>query len=76
MKTLFFRIKRNIINAMVINGKYKSIPFILIILVILFIVTKLIYEIFLLKWISTLWNMQKCLFVPFAILREAKVLVS
>jgi len=49
MKTLFFRVKRNVINTMDINGKYKSIPYILIILVVLFIVTKLIYEYILLK---------------------------
>jgi hypothetical protein len=44
LQTPFFRIKQNVMNTMVINGKYKLIPYILLILVVLFILTKLIYE--------------------------------
>jgi len=44
MKTLFIRIKRNVINTMVIREKYKSIPYVIAILFVLFVITKIVYE--------------------------------
>jgi|GEM_PF-3284346 len=49
MKMFFLRSKRSALYPKVIKSKIKSIPLMIAILVVLFILTKLIYEILLLK---------------------------